>query len=184
MDLDEIIRSELRPGERLLWSGRPVQGVLLRPTDSWVIPFSLIWGGFAFFWEWSVISTGAPLTMALFGIPFVLMGIYLILGRFTFDAWSRGRMIYAVTPERAILVSGLGRTVQSIPLKPPIPVGLREGKNGVGTITLGGDAPPIGFGKWPAGIFPWSVRPSMPTIDLVEDAREVYRLIQSTQRPT
>lgn len=62
---DEI-SAELGVGEQILWQGQPRQGMFLRAADFFMIPFSLLWGGFAFFWEYSVISKGAPLFFCLF----------------------------------------------------------------------------------------------------------------------
>ncbi len=43
------IRERLDRGEKLLWEGRPAQGLMLRPFDVVAIPFSLVWGGFVLF---------------------------------------------------------------------------------------------------------------------------------------
>jgi hypothetical protein len=107
----------LRAGERIVWTGRPAAGVRLSGRDVYLIPFSLLWGGFAVFWEASVLGIGfrlpaeqasVPLSMALFGAVFVAVGLFMIFGRFLVDAWIRGRTIYALTDSRALLLRRLG----------------------------------------------------------------------------
>jgi hypothetical protein len=46
-----VIEQELSSGERLIWSGQPRCGIRLRGADAFVIPFSILWCGFAIFWE-------------------------------------------------------------------------------------------------------------------------------------
>src|SRR5580704_4428825 len=80
-----IIRAHLGPEEQLLWSAQPRGGIAFRIEDFYLIPFSLLWGGFAIFWEWGVSSGGAPFIARLWGVPFVAIGLHMIFGRFIFD---------------------------------------------------------------------------------------------------
>jgi hypothetical protein len=146
---------EVSPSEQLLWWGRPLAGMRLRGSDAVGIPFSLMWGGFAIFWETMAIRSGAPFFFKLWGIPFVAVGLYLIAGRFLYDAWRRSRTAYAVTNERVILLSGGVRpSVLSLRLRTIPAVSLTEGRGGVGTISFGGGATHLGGVVAPAKVVP------------------------------
>lgn len=145
-------------------------------------PFALLWGGFAFFWEWQVIQSDAPPFFVLWGVPFVLVGLYLIFGRFIVEAKQRERTYYGVTSERVLIVSGLfGRKVKSVSLRNLADLSLSEGASGEGSISFGGGAP---FGSWFGGFSGW---PGMeayvgPRFDLIPNARSVYNIIRDAQR--
>ena len=74
-DPSSTVERELSSGEKLLWSGQPRSGIRLRGSDAFAIPFSILWCGFAIFWESMVVRKGAPVFMMLWGIPFVLAGL-------------------------------------------------------------------------------------------------------------
>lgn len=178
---EDALRPELAPDEQLLWFGQPRQGITLRPTDALLIPFTLLWGGFAIFWEASVISSGAPAFFALWGIPFVLVGLYMIFGRFGVDAQQRANTVYGVTNERVVIVSGLlSRQTKSLNLGSLAEISLAERSNGIGTITFGS----LPFWHWMYGGIAW---PGMgnqmvPQFELISEARVVYDLIRKAQK--
>lgn len=176
------IKTHLSSGERVLWSGQPRQGVIVRGADALMIPFSLLWGGFAVFWEISVINSNAPAFFALWGIPFVLAGIYMIVGRFFVEAKQRANTFYAVTNERILIVSGiLKNSVKSLNLRTLSDLSLSEGKNNEGTISFGGGSP---FASMFSGFSSW---PGMgahlgPRFDSISNAKSVFETIRGAQR--
>lgn len=177
----QILQSQLAPDERLLWFGQPRGGILFRPADAFQIPLSLMWGGFAIFWEASVVMTGAPFFFKLWGIPFVLVGLYINFGRFFVDAKQRAKTYYGVTNERVIIVSGLfSRRVKSLNLRTLTDITLDEKANGSGTITFGGtSATPW----WSNGMtFPgWGPQPA-PNFEMIQGAKGIYETIRNAQR--
>jgi hypothetical protein len=95
----EILREELLPSERILWSGQPDTSVIFSSSDMFQIPFSLMWGGFAIFWEYTAITQTtatsnigvSELIFPLFGIPFVIIGLYIMFGRFFYKTFKKKR---------------------------------------------------------------------------------------------
>ena len=175
----EIAR-ELAANESLLWYGAPRQGIRFRASDAFMIPFSLLWGGFAMLWEATVVVSHAPLLFELWGIPFVAIGVYMIAGRFWVDSMLRARTAYGLTNTRAIIVSGLrSRSVKSLPLKTLSVVALTERSDKSGTITLGPASPFSrfnGVASWPG-----SASTVTPAFEMVEDARTVYETVRTAQ---
>jgi hypothetical protein len=179
-DLDgSSIESELNSGERLLWKGRPRGGIRFRGVDLFLIPFSLIWTGFVFFAAFAAFnqpaerSAAAPALIPL--IVFILVGLYILVGRFFVDAMMRARTEYALTSRRAIIVSGFfSRNVKTVDLQTIPEILLSEKSDHSGTITFG--ATP--FGGWMQRN-PWSFGSSsgVPAFEMIEDVRSVYRTI-------
>jgi uncharacterized protein (DUF58 family) len=85
----EAFQGRLLNGERVVWKGRPAGGLLLTARDTFLIPFSLLWCGFAVFWEFSAVSQrNGPGFFLLFGLFFVLVGLYSSSADFL---WTPGR---------------------------------------------------------------------------------------------
>lgn len=178
--LDSEIERELSSGEKLLWSGQPRPGIRLRPSDAFLIPFSIVWCGFAFFWEFSVIKKGAPFFFRLWGVPFVLVGIYFVFGRFFVDAWTRARTFYGITTDRIIIVRrSSSRQTKSLLLRTLSDISLTERGDGSGTITFGPWNPMAA--RYSAG-FPGSAQYATPAFEMIDRAKEAYELIRQTQK--
>lgn len=58
----------LNQGESILWMDMPNPHWLFSPRDLLLIPFSLMWGGFALFWEANALLMGGSLLFVLWGI--------------------------------------------------------------------------------------------------------------------
>lgn len=177
--MKEITR-ELEAGEHLLWSGRPKQGVVFRGSDIFMIPFTLLWCGIVVFWEYSAISGGPPLFFPLFGGVFVLIGLYMVFGRFVVDSVRRRKTFYGITNERIVIVSGLfQKNVKSLNVRTLSNVSLSEKTNGEGTILLG----PSSFLESMYGGMAWPGIPQgAPKLESIQNAKKVYRLLYDAQR--
>lgn len=179
---DSPLAPYLDPAEQLLWSGKPRGGLQLRAQDAFLIPLSLLWCGFAIFWETTVVLTGGPIFFVLWGIPFVCVGLFFVFGRFIADARLRAGTLYGITNERVLIVSGLfSRQIKSLQIRSLTDITLSQIADGSGTITFG-SAPFMGSFAYPGAFWPGMSRYALPAFEFIENASEVYRVIRDVQR--
>jgi hypothetical protein len=170
----------LLPGEKVLWAGAPRGGLALTARDVFLVPFSLLWGGFAIFWEWGALSGKAPFPFALFGVPFVLIGLFLIVGRFFADAWLRSRTSYALTDRRVLIMrSGGWSAFKALNLDRLPEATLSGAGEGRGTIRFGAEARLWGAQGYGNGFAYWvpALDPT-PQFLLIENAPVVFAMVQ------
>jgi len=178
----DMFSRELLPGETIEWTGRPNPAVMFHQEDWLMIPFSLLWGGFAIFWLlgasgiWSLWTNSPNRTFQYFGLiwgtPFVLVEQYLIWGRFVYRRWKKQRTYYALTNRRAVIVEdGLTGRASSWAYFESLPmVDKRVRPDGIGSISFGG---PL-RAAWQMGR---GNPPRPPTFDDVEAIESVYQIV-------
>lgn len=135
MDYNEqynFMQSLLQPDETLLWCGVPSPGKL-NSYGRVPILFSVVWLGFSLIWEVAAIRSGI-LFMILFGIPFVLIGLSVVLGVPIKNAKLKGKIFYAVTDQRLLIREEEDVSMFTSDMLPPMKI--RMNKNGTGTIFL------------------------------------------------
>ncbi len=143
---ETVFQNDLMTGEKIHWAGKPDPSVIFSPSDLYMIPFSLMWGGFAIYWELGCLGiTGlvkpghvTPVVFSIFGLPFVAIGLYMIFGRFFFKAWKKKKTFYALTNRRVLIATQLyERQLQAQFLNqiPTINQSIRS--NGTGTVSFG-----------------------------------------------
>jgi hypothetical protein len=181
-------RARLLPGERITWQGQPATGVLFTGRDIFLIPFSLFWCGFVFFWEWGAMqatnaepaNAGPASTIGtvfpLFGIPFILVGLYFVFGRFVVDAWLRARTFYAITNQRVLILRSapFGKFV-SLAIDRLPELSLDERSDGRGTIRFQPRMPMWGSYN---GFSAWTPSLDSTQFLMIADARNVFDRIQ------
>jgi hypothetical protein len=118
----------LRQGERLLWVGQPNPKVRFTGADVFLVPFSVLWGGFAVVWEIMAITSSESPLFVIWGIPFVLVGLYFIFGRFIVKKRRKGATVYGLTDSRAIVCTG-NRSVADTPVR-AVPTKVDRAKDG------------------------------------------------------
>ncbi len=179
------VRPELIPDERLIWAGTPTLGRIFHKEDLFLVPFSLLWGGFALFWEAGVLgywgrgsNPRTPWNFGIiWGIPFVLVGQYFIWGRFFYAEWNKRRTFYAVTNQRVIVVQDRPNRKTASAYIDTLPVLIKEAGSGtIGTLRFSEPDSPWSRRRG------WSAWDSMaigatPVFVDIEDVNAVYLVV-------
>jgi hypothetical protein len=181
LQADDQLRLQpfMQPDETILWTGHPDASRLLSSKDLVLIPFSLLWGGFALFWEGLVLSTGVnDVVFPLFGIPFVVAGQYFIWGRFVYKRWDRGRTLYGLTNQRILILRG--RSLQSLFVKEIPGINQLARADGSGSLEFGNLPPAYAFWADTGADFLTQAR-GAPAFYDIPDVAQVYRLVSEAR---
>lgn len=130
----QFCNAYILPGEHILWKGRPEKGRYFSAHDLFLIPFSLVYLSFSLFWVWGVLQSGPPM-MALFGLPFVAVGAYLLFGRTLRNIYLRGRTFYVITNKKLIIKKGNRITTYQAQDLPPMTLQIHQSGNGTISFT-------------------------------------------------
>jgi hypothetical protein len=168
-------------GERLLWSGCPRQGVVLRGTDWFLAPFSFLWVGFALSWNVTLWTHHhSPVVLRLAGLLVLVIGLYMMVGRFVFDARRRMLTSYAVTNQRILISTGAsGESLRALDVRTLDDMTLRRQADGTGTITFARTPLPPAMAALP---LPSAALPA--SFQEVADVERVHDIIREAQAAT
>ena len=175
------VRGMLQPGENLLWTGKPERLRIFGKEDIFLIPFSLFWCGFLVFMITMVWKSDSPPMVRLFFLPFVLAGLWLLVGRFIPKLISAKNERYALTSQRIIIRKG--KTTQNLELGNLPAMSVTRRNDGSGDIRFGDGAGYYrdfnAFG-WNAGR---SYQLTLPELRAIPDVDRVeYRIRQAAEQ--
>lgn len=167
----------LRKDETLVWVGQPRQGIRFRREDWFQIPIAFVWLGMALFWEgtvllqtlldWTRFAHLQPfyLLFALYGMVFVVIGLYISIGRFFWDSYSRAHTTYGITNRRLIMHrGGIRPKTQSLDTTSLRNLQLEVRRGGYGTLSIGLS----------------SRKTALPVFEDIPEVQSVYKLIQDS----
>ena len=100
-DLRAELTPYLHPAAPLLRTGQPYTTRKYHPNPL-VVVFMIFWFGFAVFWTVTAAAAGG--FFAVFGIPFLLIGGYMLYHLFVGQKKLLASAVYAVTDRRAIIL--------------------------------------------------------------------------------
>lgn len=105
----------LARGEKILWEGHPVPGVVLSSNRLMTSAFGLVFFAFAVFW---MAKAGFPSLFSLFGILFVIVGINMAVGRWIREYLQSFRTTYAISNQNCFVATDFfGRRLKTYPLE-------------------------------------------------------------------
>lgn len=168
----------LRKGETLEWVGQPRQGIRFRREDWFQIPITFVFLGAVLYWEsialFYTLADGARfphlqpfyLLFSLYGMVFVVIGLYASIGRFFWDSYSRAHTTYAITNRRLIMYrDGIRPKTQSLDTASLRNLQREVRREGYGTLSIGLS----------------SRKTALPLFDDIPGVQAVYELIQANR---
>lgn len=161
------------PSEKLLWAGKPAPGLRFRLRDLFFVAFGLFWLGFGLVFGWASFradSVYAQLFGLFFGVFSLLIGFYLVIGKYFIDARVRANTVYGLTDRRVAIISkNPSPALFLIDFENITSVRLKRERDGEGTIDMGTDIT-VYSGD--------SESKQSLSFEFISDAADVHKLVQ------
>jgi len=183
-ELYQKFKDDLISGENILWSGRPGLSILSSKGIIFIILFGIFWLGFSLFWVITAYLGSGMLLFPLFGLPFVIIGIFLVFGLPVYIRSKKKNTFYAITDKRIIIITSKrgNKDVQTTFIKDIKGINKIVKRNGVGTIVFGNNlalayigvnSGMIGYG----GNYGPYYGEMCPVFYDIVDAEQVYKIV-------
>ncbi|MCA0204416.1 MAG: aspartate carbamoyltransferase catalytic subunit [Proteobacteria bacterium] len=179
----------LEEGETILWQGRPVTGVRLRDFLGLPLVFGLFFTGFSLVWiaMARLMTQGEDFSVfPLFGLPFLLVGLYVAFGLPFGKDYLRKRSWYTLSDRKAYVATELfgKRRLKAVPYAEMNILELEDGTPGSVTFKREITVSQYTRRNRSGGR---SRRSQTTTTNIgferIEDARTVYRMIAARRDP-
>lgn len=191
--MNQLFQEELLKDETVLCTGQPETKVLFTKADIFLIPFSLLWAGFAIFGEVTAIIMlvpsevfrgNSPIFFPIFGAFFVIVGLYFVFGRFIYKFYIKKNTYYAVTNKRVLILTILrSRNIKAVYIEAIPSINKSVRLDGIGSITFGTPNPwSPGYGNTGMDFFTSFYGGDVPTFYDIKDAQKVYELVNELRK--
>ena len=140
LNIEILTKNELLPNEDILWINTPNLSKIFSKGDIFFIPFSVFWWVFAMIWLFGAISVGGVFGI-FFGTPLVIIGLFLIFGRFVVKKVTKRDTVYVITNMRVLILKmssrGVKKSISLLEINTVSNESVSWDINGIGTIIFG-----------------------------------------------
>ena len=130
----EVCRAYMTSDEYVLWKGKPQNFKRITPENYPHLAFGIFWLGFSLFWCFGASKAGGGV-VALFGLPFVAIGVYLCIGSHIQIINQKKKTYYVITNQKIIRVRA--NRVDTIDGRNLPQINIKGFKDGTGNIYFG-----------------------------------------------
>lgn len=183
--IEDLFKTELMNDETILWVGQPDPRKVFTRLDLFLVPITTLWCGFAIYWEFRALlilnqfHRKQDFFSPVFGFLFVMIGLYLAVGRFFYKKWQKQKTYYALTNQRVLLWYKSSQTTkfQELWVEQISSIHKSIDSKGIGTILFGNN-PMFGsfYGNTGLDFLTSQYQETLAFYD-IPDAQETYKLI-------
>jgi hypothetical protein len=173
--LEQQVNDELKPGEQLIWQGRPASKRGQQQKTEYLVMGLLIWGGFLTLGGAIALAQGDPGFIFCLVVAFVLAVVIAIRNRHS-SPYRLARTVHALTNRRVFIVRDYPprQRVETVPLQFIGDAAIVDRTaDGRGTVRLGSRDPGSGR-KQPEPLRLYMIEKPERTHDLILQARQTW----------